>query len=94
MKLKFTRITVVVAGFLMIGGYFLIAEHWAHTLPLLPYLILLACPLLHIFMHGGHGNGHKQTPGEQADHRSEAARSPTKETPKITRVPMTGGRHG
>jgi hypothetical protein len=25
----------------------------------LPYLILLACPLMHLFMHHGHGHGHK-----------------------------------
>jgi hypothetical protein len=40
--------------------YLLITEHWAHILPYLPWLILLACPLMHIFMHGGHdhGSGH------------------------------------
>ncbi|WP_028455125.1 DUF2933 domain-containing protein [Chitinilyticum litopenaei] len=44
-------------GLLVIGGvagYFLITEHWAHFLGALPYLLLLACPLMHIFMHGGH----------------------------------------
>ena len=38
-------------------AYFLITEHWAHIIPYLPWLILLACPLLHVFMHGGHGHG-------------------------------------
>lgn len=32
-------------------------EHQAHLLGALPWLILLACPLLHLFMHGGHGHG-------------------------------------
>lgn len=32
-------------------------EHQAHLLGALPWLILLACPLLHVFMHGGHGHG-------------------------------------
>ena len=45
------------AGFAIIGAFFLVAEHRAHVLPFLPWLILLACPLMHIFMHGGHG-GH------------------------------------
>jgi hypothetical protein len=27
----------------------------------LPYLVFLACPLMHIFMHGGHGHGHQGT---------------------------------
>lgn len=37
--------------------YFLVMKHWAHTLEFLPYLIFLLCPLLHVFMHGGHGHG-------------------------------------
>ena len=45
------------AGFAIIGAFFLLAEHRAHVLPFLPWLILLACPLMHVFMHGGHG-GH------------------------------------
>jgi hypothetical protein len=32
-------------------------EHQAHLLGALPWLILLACPLLHRFMHGGYGHG-------------------------------------
>lgn len=43
--------------FLGFIAYFLITEHWAHIIPYLPWLILLACPLLHVFMHGGHGHG-------------------------------------
>ena len=37
----------------------LILEHRAHLLGWWPYLLLLACPLMHMFMHGGHGeHGH------------------------------------
>lgn len=35
--------------------YFVLVEHRAHTLPYLPYLIILLCPLMHLFMHKGHG---------------------------------------
>ena len=36
--------------------YWLVNEHWGHVLGALPYLILLACPLMHLFHgHGGHG---------------------------------------
>ncbi|QFG29497.1 DUF2933 domain-containing protein [Pseudomonas umsongensis] len=52
-------------GFLAIAGYFLFAEHRAHVLPYLPFLLLLACPLMHFFMHRGHG-GHKY--GESNEH--------------------------
>ncbi len=46
-------------GFLAITGFLLFTEHRAHVLGILPYLILLACPLMHLFMHHGHG-GHDQ----------------------------------
>jgi hypothetical protein len=36
----------------------LIIEHFSHVLGVLPYLIILACPLMHFFMHGKHGHGH------------------------------------
>lgn len=50
-----SRASLVMLGFLAIAGYFLVTEHWAHVVPFLPWLFLLACPLMHIFMHGGHG---------------------------------------
>ncbi len=43
--------------FLGIATFFLVTEHWAHIVPVLPWLFLLACPLMHLFMHSGHG-GH------------------------------------
>lgn len=43
--------------FLGIAAFFLITEHLAHLAGILPYLLLIACPLMHLFMHGGHG-GH------------------------------------
>lgn len=45
-------------GFLAIAGFFLFTEHRAHVFGLLPYLLLLACPFMHFFMHRGHGGGH------------------------------------
>ena len=38
-------------------SYFLFMEHRQHLFQFLPFLILLLCPLMHIFMHGGHGHG-------------------------------------
>jgi hypothetical protein len=35
--------------------FFLLTQHRAHVLGALPYLLLLACPLMHLFMHHGHG---------------------------------------
>ena len=39
-------------------GYWLYTYHAEHALGFLPYAILLLCPLMHIFMHGGHGHNH------------------------------------
>jgi hypothetical protein len=30
------------------------------VLSALPYLLLMACPLMHLFMHGGHGHSHRE----------------------------------
>lgn len=48
----------VLAGFLAIALFFLLTEHRAHLFGFLPYLLLLACPLMHLFHgHGQHGHG-------------------------------------
>lgn len=38
-------------------GFFLFTEHRAHLFGVLPFLLVLLCPLMHLFMHHGHG-GH------------------------------------
>lgn len=43
--------------FAAIALFLLWEEHEAHLLGALPYLILLLCPLMHVFMHRGHGRG-------------------------------------
>ncbi|HVJ40973.1 MAG TPA: DUF2933 domain-containing protein [Dongiaceae bacterium] len=48
---------MVMIGFGIVAGFFLVSEHWAHLYGWLPFLFILACPLMHIFMHHGHG-GH------------------------------------
>ena len=72
-----SRANIVLVGFLAIAGFYLIAEHTAHVIPFLPWLLLLACLFLHFFMHGGHGrhggddqpdrsqSGVRQTPPQQ-----------------------------
>jgi hypothetical protein len=54
-------------GFLALAAVLLFTEHRAHMLGILPYLILLACPLMHLFMHHDHGDHnqhahHQETP--------------------------------
>ena len=52
-----------------IAGFFLWTEHRAHLFSFLPFLLLLACPIMHLFHHGGHG-GHRHD-GEQEDNRAQ-----------------------
>ncbi len=41
----------------LIAAFFLLREHWNHVAGSWPYLLLLACPLMHLFHgHGGHGS--------------------------------------
>ena len=40
---------------LAVAVFFLWEEHSAHILGAVPYVLLLACPLIHLFMHRGHG---------------------------------------
>jgi quinol-cytochrome oxidoreductase complex cytochrome b subunit len=62
-----TRSGVVLCGFLLIAGFYLLTEHTAHVFGALPYLLIAACPLMHLFMHhghGGHGPGHPSRPDQ------------------------------
>ncbi len=62
-----SRTGLALLGFLGIAAFFLLTEHTAHVFGLLPYALLLLCPLLHLFMHGGHGNhsGHSDHAAHQ-----------------------------
>ena len=47
-----------------VGGFLLFMEHRAHVLGVLPFAFLLACPLMHVFMHHGHHHD-RHGPGER-----------------------------
>ena len=50
---------VILALAFVIGGY-LVIWHGAHVAAALPFLVILSCPLMHMFMHGGQGHHHGQ----------------------------------
>ncbi len=58
----------VFIGFSLIAGFFLITEHRAHLYGWFSaygiWLLLLACPLMHIFMHHGHGGHSNHSSGK------------------------------
>jgi hypothetical protein len=53
-----SRAGLVLLAFLAVAAFFLVTEHTAHVLGVLPFLLVLLCPLLHLFLHGRHGSGH------------------------------------
>lgn len=57
-------IFMLVAG--AVGVYYLLTEHLTHVTQAVPYLFLLACPLMHLFghHHGSHGH-HAPREGDQ-----------------------------
>ncbi|WP_456297546.1 DUF2933 domain-containing protein [Aromatoleum toluclasticum] len=59
----------VFGGFAAIALVLLAFEHRVHLAGWLPWLILLACPLMHVFMHGGHGHGGHGTKSDSGDEK-------------------------
>ncbi len=65
-----SRAGIALLVFGAIAAFFVITEHQAHLWGWLPFLLLLACPLMHLFMHGGHG-GHSGRRGGAPDEAPE-----------------------
>ncbi len=68
---KLPVVLLVLAGVL---GFFLFTEHRAHLFGVLPYLLVLACPLMHLFMHHGHGGHHRHGGNETPPHPEQEVR--------------------
>jgi hypothetical protein len=69
----FTPKGLAALGLIGAASYFLLMEHRQHVWQYLPFLIILLCPLMHVFMHGRHGgHGGHGSHGDQADDESEA----------------------
>jgi hypothetical protein len=74
-----SRTKWVFIGFAIIAGYFLIAEHKAHLSEYLgywPLLLVLACPLLHGFMHGGRGHGGHHKDADRSSQKQSKRQEP------------------
>lgn len=53
------------------ASYLLFVEHSHHLVGWLPYLIILLCPLMHLFMHGGHGHHQHHSQGDTQNETAE-----------------------
>ena len=82
-----SRYAIGLLVFSAVAVYFLLTEHRAHFFGALPFLLLLACPFMHLFMHGGHG-GHA---GHGGGNQDSDMPTPTP-TPTATPTVKTGER--
>lgn len=71
-----SRSRLVLIGFLVVAAFFLFSEHRAHFLGILPYLLVLACPLMHLFHHGHHGHKDSGSATPETAPPSEASARP------------------
>ena len=63
-KWLFSRSFIIAICAVLILGFLIYTGHGLHVLGYAPFLILLACPFMHFFMHGSHhGHGHPKDDG-------------------------------
>jgi hypothetical protein len=66
------RVRIGLGILLAIAVFFLWEEHRAHLLGVLPWLLLLACPLMHLFMHRGHRSHHTEEAPSSGEKQEQA----------------------
>ena len=63
---RYSFLAMTVTAVAAAALFWLLRDHWRHAagyVGYLPYLLFLACPLMHLFMHHGHGDrGHHHDP--------------------------------
>lgn len=75
-----SRYAIGLLVFGVVAAYFLLTEHRAHFFGALPFLLLLACPVMHLFMHHGHGGHgrHAHHSGDQTSRTVPGNQAPAK----------------
>ena len=63
---------IVLGTAALLSGY-LVIWHGAHVAVALPFVVLLACPLMQIFMHGGHGHHHDHGTSDEVPPKSSTS---------------------
>jgi len=67
------RVAWICVAFLVIAGFFVITEQRAPNFGWLVYLLLLACPVIHMLSHGRH---RRSRGGGGPEHGTHPASSP------------------
>lgn len=57
------KINIIIGSLVLLAfiGFFLSDNYQSGLLVIIPYLLILSCPLIHIFMHSKHGHHHGDT---------------------------------
>ncbi|MBR7618749.1 DUF2933 domain-containing protein [Phenylobacterium sp. 20VBR1] len=69
---RYSFLAMTVAAVAAAALFWLLRDHWRHAagyVGYLPYLLFLACPLMHLVMHHGHGeqgHDHGSAPRDRA----------------------------
>lgn len=84
----FSRTAIATIVAMSVLGFLIYEGHGVHLLGYAPFLLILACPLMHIFMHGGHG-GH----GSHGNRRDEEKETRAPEDQKKNAEHSHGGHH-
>jgi len=58
-------VKLLIGALLSALAFWVLENHWQHALGILPYALFLTCPLMHLFMHHGHGGHHGQSGGDR-----------------------------
>ena len=80
-----SRYAVGLLVFGAVATYFLLSEHRAHFIGALPFLLLLSCPLMHVFMHHGHD-------GQGKDDESHGDGKQSSQKPSVQQANNAGER--
>ena len=80
-----SRYAVGLLVFGAVAAYFMLSEHRAHFIGALPFLLLLSCPLMHVFMHRGHD-------GKRSDHHAHGNDEQSSKEPSARQANDAGER--
>lgn len=65
-------VSIAMMGVFLFGLTLLASQHLQHIVGVLPYVLLLACPLMHLFGHGHHHHSHDNHAPNDTSQKSSA----------------------
>jgi len=66
-RCRASSLTIAVLMLAAVALFYVLREHWGHLLGAWPYLLLVACPLIHLMHRERHRHGGDGAHGHRAD---------------------------